>query len=743
MKKLNFLHRKKFGLTGFSVATTSSIVLAACANNAAVAQNNNTGNNSNQPNQNDANGINNSNNSANSEPNAPNQSDQNNLDKTKKSDNLVDQINMNSSNSSNNASTTNPLLKVPQATVNQIAATKHLLQQAEIKTVLTIDKEKALEKIRANIVTVSEVGKFSQETIATSKTALGNVSDEIVTTIDGTSEKSHSVMALLKTLESQLTTSAIDTSIIPVTKKDEFSQTIKNVKKYASNLLIKLNTLPSSKSANTTLLNTAKQTFETALEAYAKSTTQDNSWTTLKNAHENYHKKLKQVIPQLIEVQKAAFDVDKATSLLETFVNHDVATFLSDKTNGTKHSHILNALVSKVRINVLGTAGYDLWAEDSAPFGIEDDTNPSTQLYAIVVGLADQNAAWSSLNKQMKVLTYNQSLLINNDSAVNFLALHLNTLLPVDVSRLNAYLTVDASNVLKILNPVDKNVSEILAKIANGSNQYSTLLTGDGTNTLVKKLETLATKVSDSGRQTKVNALKTAAEKLKNLFTSFQTEWDKLQKLLWIKNESNKITYPLLEGAANLNRLIALSNNYGDVLQVVAQGQALRKLSIEIATILYNPLGNDSQPLNKKSLMYFLEQIITEIKSMTEGSFGKALSEFASENQWEESAKSDAEAIAHSSTSGTTTTNVGLIYADLVEGTTSSTNQAAKLSFEQLKTELEKLQNNSGNPLSNLLSILSLQLQPSDGSQTARLTNHLIEIFNNGNILPETEIHDL
>ncbi|MDQ0513975.1 hypothetical protein J2Z62_000413 [Mycoplasmoides fastidiosum] len=708
MKKFNLLKKNKLWLASLGLATTGSLVLAACASNNTTPSNNsnNTNNNSGQ-------------------------SNQNNTDET-----------------TNNQTPEPSTPTVPQATETQLAAARTLLQNEQIKTVLTNNKNFALAKIEANLLTVNEVGTFSQETVKDAKAALGETNAAVVSDVSGTNAQNASVMALINTLESQLKAAETKATVVPADKKDQFNAAVSAVKTQATNLLTKLNALPTTASAETNVLNAAKKGFEEALKTYSTATaaTLTTTWTALKKAHEEYQAKLNEVTPKLIDAQKSGFDLDQATSELETFINTDVATFLSDATDGSKHSSVLNALVAKVRTSVLGTPGYDLWVAGDAPKGIEtgDNKKPSTQLYAIVVGLANQTAAWNSLNDAVKTLTFNQNLSLDVASAVNVLALHLTIPVPVDVSRLNAYLTLDQSNVVKILHATDTNIATTLETLAKGVNQYATLLSGTGTDTLVQKLTTLETAVTDDARKAKVTALKTAAEGLVTKFATFKTEWDKLQPTLWTTTGTTT-TYPLLESAANLNQLIGLANHYDDVLQVVGQAQSLRALVTQITTAVKAVPSDMSQATQQAPLMHALQQIITDVSATSDNSFGKALTEFATETGWTGTNKTSAEALAKSTTADSTTTKTGLIYTDLVEGVAATTGDSAtpaKLSFTQLKTELEKLQTGTNKKLEEVLGLLNQQLKPSDGSQTTRLNNHLAAMFNNGDVLPKSEMHN-
>ncbi|MDQ0513978.1 hypothetical protein J2Z62_000416 [Mycoplasmoides fastidiosum] len=713
MKKLKFLQKNKLWLTSLGLVTTSSLVLAACANNTNTPPANNSGQNSNNQNNNSGTDSGTTNTTPTPEPNPS---------------------------------------KVPVATEAQLAAAKTLLQQNTIKTVLANNKNNAIDQIKAYLLTINEVGTFSQETVAASKTALSSDDDAAVTDITDANAKAASLLGLVKTLEAQLKLSENNTAIVPANKKDQFTQAINSVKTIATTLLNKLNELPATVTADNNVLNSAKTAFETALDSYVNPTTAETlnpTWTALKKAHDDYQAKVNEVTPKLIDAQKSAFDLDQATSELDTFINTDVGAFLTDTTNGGKNTIVLNTLVTKVRTNILGNPGYDLWAKDDAPVGISvDETKKSSQLYAIVVGLANQTAAWNQINDKIKTLTFNQNLLLENKEAVNVFALHLAIPVPVDVARLNAYLTLDQSNVQKILHATTgDNIATVLETIAHGVDYFNTLLADSGDDTLVKKLTDLENAVTDNGRKAKVTALKTAAEGLVTKFTAFKKEWDKLQPALWIKKDTT-ITYPLLDGAVNLNQLIGLANHYGDVLQVVGQAQSLKALAKQITTAV-NPIPSEANKAEKEApLLHALQAIITDIKASTDTTFGKALADFAKESSWTTgNNKTNAEALANEKTDGSTTYE-GIIYTTLVNGAAAVAKNGdtpAKpkvLSFEQLKTELEKLQNVSNKKLNDLINLLNKQLQPSDGSQTTRLNNHLAAMFNNGDVLAESEVHN-
>ncbi|MDQ0513974.1 regulator of replication initiation timing [Mycoplasmoides fastidiosum] len=705
MRKWNLFKKNKLWLTGFGLATISSLILAACSTTD-VTPPNNSNNNSEQPNSANTEGLNN------------NQTPE----------------------------TVTPI--IPQATENQLAAAKLLLQSSQIKTVLANNKNTALTDIKAHLLTVNEVGRFSQDTVKDAKAALGGLTDVAITGIDQDKADAASVISLVNTLEAQLKVVENNPAIVPTNKKNQFSTAVNEVKVQATNLLAKLNALPAQISVDNNLLDQTKRTFEAALKTYveANATTLNTAWTGLQKAHEDYQAKLNEITPKLIEAQKSGFDLDQATSELEKYINTDVATFLSDTTNGTNHSLVLNALVTKVRINVLGTAGYNLWAEGDAPKGIPTGTNkkPSTQLYAIVVGLANQTAAWNHLSEAIKTLTFNHNLILGTTSAVNVLALHLATPVPVDVARLNAYLIVADANVVKILTEGTDSIAKVLETIAKGISQYEVLLSEEGKDSLVQKLTVLENKVEDTQRKKKVTDLKTATQELVTKFATFKKEWNKLQPLLWTTS-GTKITYPLLDNATNLNQLIGLANHYDDVLQVVGQAQSLKTLITQITTAVKPIPADTTNSIKEAPLIASLTGMVANINSLTQG-FGKALNDFIAETAWTSENRTTVEALAKSTTTGKTTTKTGLIYTDLVEGvaaqTTGDIQTPTKLSLKHLKIELEKLQDTTGRKLHDLLGLLNKQLQPSGSSQTARLNNHLAAIFNNGNVLPESEVHN-
>ncbi|MDQ0513973.1 hypothetical protein J2Z62_000411 [Mycoplasmoides fastidiosum] len=732
MQKLNLFKKNKLWLASLSITTMSSLVLAACGATDLTSQNNNTNNNSEQSHSNNSE-------DANSNQTAPKPNPDSNHNEANQN-----------SNNDQTGSKPNHLI-IPQATKNQLATAKILLQTPEIKTVLNNNKKAASATITANLLTLNKIGTFSQDTVKDAKTALGISTNPSIDEVDQTKVEAASVMSLIHTLEAQLKTAENDSNIVPNDKKDQFGTAVNKVKIQASNLLTKLNALPTKLSENANFLNNAREAFEAALTTYkaADTTTLSTAWVGLKKAHANYQTQLNEITPKLISAQKSGFELDQATSELEKYINTNVATFLSNTNNGTKHSLVLNTLVTKVRTSVLGTIGYDLWPEGNAPAGIPTGNNKksSTQLYAIVVGLAHQTAAWNNLNQAMKILTFNQSLILEAVSAVNVFALHIDATVPLDVARLNAYLVVDGANAVKILtdNETNNSIAKTLTTIAKGIDHFDTLLAETGTNSLIHKLSDLESKVSDGNRKKKVTDLKTATQKLQTKFATFKDEWNKLQPLLWTTTGTTT-TYPLLDAANKLNQLIGLANHYSDVLQVVGQAQSLQTLVNQI-TIAVNIIpSNQLDNPQETTLATILDEIVADNNSIIDNSFGKALDDFATESGWTDENKTAAEALAKSMTSSDSKTiRTGLIYTDLVGGATQNSandESSKKLTFENLSYNLSNLENETDKKLHDLLELLNKQLQPSDGSQTSRLNNHLAAIFNNGNVLPESEVHN-
>ncbi|MDQ0513972.1 hypothetical protein J2Z62_000410 [Mycoplasmoides fastidiosum] len=220
MKKLNLFKKNKLWLAGLGIATMSSLVLGACGTNDITPSNN-------------SNSINNN-------------SEQHNPD------------NSEGANSSKNTSEPNIPI-IPQATENQLAAAKILLQTPTIKTVLNNNKSAAWATITANLLTVNEVGIFSQDTVKDAKTALGVLTSTALTEVDQSKAEAASVMTLINTLETQLKTAENDPTIVPNNKKDQFRAAVNEVKVQTNNLLAKLNALPTKVGKGINLLDDVKK----------------------------------------------------------------------------------------------------------------------------------------------------------------------------------------------------------------------------------------------------------------------------------------------------------------------------------------------------------------------------------------------------------------------------------------------------------------------------------------------------
>ncbi|MDQ0513983.1 hypothetical protein J2Z62_000421 [Mycoplasmoides fastidiosum] len=399
MKKFNLFKNNKLWLASLGIATTSSLVLAACA-----SQNtNNSSNNTVHP--------------ENSKPTpAP---DSGTIPQTP---------------------ATPEVPKLPTATVEQKSLATAILNNSDVKAVLQETVNKTKENILNQIKTVTLLDTLNQDTVAQSIQALGKTEDPMA------GSATASVVALIKTLEDNVTKA--DNNSVPTAQKDKFKKTLKKVISDADALLKTLNALP--KKDDATKLADLEKKLETAVNEFVSVSAEAELTTKLEallNAHKNYQTEVKVVTERLVNAEQKAFILDSSTSALEKYIGSEVATFLTG-TDGKKHTDTLAHLTNQVRTGVLGTLGADLWtvgnisetvAMNNRPTSIQKDSK-SDRLYKIVVYLAEQQFSWNQINSELKNLTYHQSLLLKLPSALNLLALHADVIVPVDVARLNAYL---------------------------------------------------------------------------------------------------------------------------------------------------------------------------------------------------------------------------------------------------------------------------------------------------------------
>ncbi|MDQ0513989.1 tetratricopeptide (TPR) repeat protein [Mycoplasmoides fastidiosum] len=693
MKKFNLFKKNKLWLASLGIATTSSLILAACANHAQNGNNNAGNNNTNQ-----------TSNPGTETPKEP----------------VVPPI---------------PVVpKIAVATQTQKALATDILEHSGVKKVLENSINSYKDAVTHQIATITQLDELNQTKVTKSIAALGKTEDAMA------NAATSSVVALVKTLKDNVEKAEINS--VPTAEKQTFKAALDRVIHDADELLKTLKALPEANAPKK--LSGLENSFKTALDGFTTATVA-NAGVKLKellDTKDKYQTELKVVTERLVNVEQKAFVLDSSTSILENYINTKVATFLTG-TNGPGHKSTLEHLTTRVRTGVLGKLGADLWTVGNISEAIAAQNRPvnikaadkSDQLYAIVVGLAEQQFAWTQLNNTLKELSYSQNLLLKSDAAVNLLALHVEQNTPVDVARLNAYLVTDSANIAKLLSAKKSGSSSILEtfeNIVNSINNYEKYLVVTGTDINAKtKLETDVEDVgSDTTKAAAVNKFKTAVKKLKNNFNAFKTEWDKseLRTLLVQKAANNKISYPLLTQAIELNQAIGVSKNYGDVLQVVGYVELLAKKISKITTAVEN-----TNSMNK--LFTTLQTIIADIDGITDGTFGYALTQFAGITSSTKQAK--IKEIAEK----TGDTKVGYVYTDLVDGKARNNQTPANLSFKQLKAELEKLQTGAGKLLTPITALLNSQLRPSETSQNAILTKHLTDLFNNGNVLPDTENH--
>ncbi|MDQ0513990.1 hypothetical protein J2Z62_000428 [Mycoplasmoides fastidiosum] len=698
MKKFNLFKKNKLWLASLGIATTSSLVLAACASQTQGTNNNTNTNSGNPDNQNGNSGT-----ETPKEPATP---------------------------------LTPAVPEIKTATAEQKALATVIVDNPGVKKVLEDAVTESVKVINAQLTTISKIDNLNQTIVTDSVTALGKADDPAA------KEATSSVIALVKTLKANVTAAAEAT--FEDEQKTQFTAALDQVIKDAAELLTALNSLPKANDAKKLVDLQAK--LKTALDELVKTSANTELTTKLKavlDARDAYQAEVKVVAERLVAAEQKAFVLDSSTSALSNYANTKVAAFLTTDSKHEENTTTLNHLVTRVRSGVLGTLGADLWTVGNISETVAAQNRPSSiaanstsdKLYAIVVGLAEQQFASNTFANELKSLTYNQSLLLKADDAINLLGSHVEQNVPVDVARLNAYLVTKSANVVELLQPTTgDSIKSLVATIDRTVKQYTDILIGTGTeeSKLAKELAAFETSVTETDKNTqkaKIKALVEPAKALGTKLQSFKTELEKLQKLLVTVNttDATKNTYPLIEAATKLNQTIAVSKNYGDVLQVVGKVEIL-DTNIDAITKLVQTTGTQS------ALMKALDALVDEVKDA--GAFGSKLKEVAAINDL-----GSQQAELNKITNKTT----GYVYTDLVDGktavTTGSSQAPAKLSFAQFKTELEKLQTGTGKLLTPITTLLNNQLRPSETSQTAVFNKHLTDLFNNGNVLPDTENH--
>ncbi|MDQ0513976.1 uncharacterized coiled-coil DUF342 family protein [Mycoplasmoides fastidiosum] len=690
MKKFNLFKKNKLWLASLGIATTSSLVLAACANQTQNTGGTSSGNTSGSTNTPGTGGG-----DSNQQPVKP-----------------------------------APAPEVKKPTEQQLKLANVVLDNAEVKTAWKASIV-ADQKVITDLLTkVTAIDDLNKTTVEQSITNLGTAANAAA------NEATSSVFALIKSLEDGV--AKANTTLVPEAEKTPFTDAIVQVKNSATALLTSLQALPEANA--TKQLKDLQDKFTEALTAFVTNQTQANVATTLaalRTAKNAYEAEVQKVAQKLVEAEQAGFVLDSATSALSNYANTKLATFLSSESN--KYSTTLNNLVTRVRTGVLGTLGADLWtagnvdatvATKNRPSGIEDGA-VSSQLYKIVVGLANQNASWKTISNTLKKLTFKQSAITKAENAVDLLAFHVENSVPVDVARLNAYLVTNNANVVKLLDVSSNSVKNSLEDIVNSISTYQTYLVAPANRTakLVSDLTSLSTDVSSesdkTADKTKIDNFKTEVEKVVTSFTKFNQEWAKVSAAFTTKT-GDVVTYPLLNQADQLNQLIGVSKNYADVVQVVAKVKTLDTLITQIDTAV-------KTTATKSALMTALEELIETVKN--DSAFRTNLTSFAAITGLNQTNQAALDAIAKAST--------GYLHTSGLSQTTKarSGSTPANFSFADLKTELEKLQNADGKQLKTVFDLLNNQLQPNQGSQTFDLTAHLATLFNNGDVQPDTENH--
>lgn len=226
------------------------------------------------------------------------------------------------------------------------------------------------------------------------------------------------------------------------------------------------------------------------------------------------------------------------------------------------------------------------------------------------------------MQNEVKELTYRKAIAVKEDVALNIFALNVNNNLFQDVSRLNAYLlsTSDAANVEKQLTVL--GLETAMGNIAVSAAKYVSVLVAPTTGGMAKLVQDLTTleaaafTTEQAAQKGKVTALKTAATALVDKFTTFNT---KLQALL-------KLFPNVSAQAKNLNNSIGVARTYGDVLNVVGNGQLLTNTITTITTTVAAPAAEVTT-----GLIAEITALANDVANTAEGSFGAVLTAFATE----------------------------------------------------------------------------------------------------------------
>ncbi|MDQ0513691.1 hypothetical protein J2Z62_000129 [Mycoplasmoides fastidiosum] len=734
MKKLKLFTKKRFLLVNLGLAVTSSLILVACGQNTSNSA-----------------GV----------------------------------------NSSNNGRLNNP--QIPNLPNNQRRATepqqetaRSLLREEAVKTVLRSQRDAAVKIITANFDSVARISLFVKNDVKESIETLKNESTT-------NTQSPNTVIDLVATLKTAVTATG---SKISIDKQSQATAFLDLMTQKTTDLLDALNNLPESSTTNS--LSTLNNEFFTALTNLA--TANNTNWTifleTFLNIQNRYQTRLNELSPNLQKIQTSAFELDSVTASFEKFINNEAPAFLLNGDKASASAEHIKSLVSKVRNKVLGEQGADLWNQGDAPETIvgNEKRKKSTKIYSIVAGLANKNKAWAIIEEQIKVVTFNQALLLNDNNAINLLALYAQENVPLDAARLNAFLVNEKSNPAHLLQTSTNNqgsIVSILQKLSTGLDRYETVL-GNTTNSklltdlteLVQELQPVSTETADTTKNsqiTNIQKLKTASATLINKYQSFKNEWNKLQPILW-KKSGEIINFPLLDDANTLNQAIGLASEYGHVLQVVGHAKELSE-QIQKITQSIQPTSTDATKTNESVLMKLLDGVISELKS--DGAFAKVVEEFAKVTDWDNKIKTKAQAIAKSensqtsgylydllikddttenkaqadasasmasssSSSSSSQTATVVVQADTVTtagqgaqqtppaaGTTPTdpVQKSTQLSLPELKTELTKLQSGSDKQLTVILNLLNQQFNLSNQTQTQQLSLKLALMFNSGRVL--------
>ncbi|MDQ0514009.1 hypothetical protein J2Z62_000447 [Mycoplasmoides fastidiosum] len=457
----------------------------------------------------------------------------------------------------------------------------------------------------------------------------------------------------------------------------------------------------------------------------------------------NYQAALNELSAPFVQVAQNALTLENNLINLETFITTQAPSLNQPNNSQislqTLAQHLRQQVLGSLDSNPVQSPAQQIHQTKQADVTTVQTNNGQVSLITKV--LIQQQGNWNKLETALKQLTFNQSLLVNDPDALNLLALNLDeavavTPLNVDLSRQKIQLDqaiVDANNQLL------HNLEAIQKTIDFYRQNFITSISGN--SKFLNDLEQLQNLVNaDNHLKSHVSAISGMIEPSKKLvaaLTSFTHLWqEQVSDFVAVNSQDNFPNNTLLADAQNIVDQLVTAQTYSQAFEVAGNIDALNTKVARINAALASKLSGSLTGLLDQIIAMIDDQAELGIALEAYANFANYLSANNNVVRLKYLSIYDKRKRTNQNKGFSFSGYVGQFthgWSDVVRPYDLSI-----LSVKELRDELVKLtRNNTSSPFTIFLQTIDLPSLTKISNQAQTLNTHLAEVFNNREIIAD------